>query len=48
MAANITNKLWSLEDIAERIEARRPQPALGKRGQRGPYKKARGALNVQG
>ncbi|HEX3888596.1 MAG TPA: IS1 family transposase [Phenylobacterium sp.] len=34
MAAGITDKLWSLEDIAERIEAKRPQP-----GKRGPYKK---------
>lgn len=33
MAAGITDRLWSLEDIAERIEARRPQP-----GKRGPYK----------
>lgn len=34
MAAGVTDKLWSLEDIAERIEARRPKP-----GPRGPYKK---------
>jgi IS1 family transposase len=34
MAAGITDTLWSLEDIAERIEARRPEPA-----KRGPYKK---------
>lgn len=34
MAAGVTNRLWSLEDIAERIEARRPVPA-----KRGPYKK---------
>jgi IS1 family transposase len=34
MAAGITEKLWSLEDIAERIEAARPQP-----GKRGTYKK---------
>lgn len=34
MAAGITDSLWSLEDIAERIEARRPAPA-----KRGPYKK---------
>jgi IS1 family transposase len=34
MAAGITDTLWSLEEIAERIEANRPQP-----GKRGPYKK---------
>jgi IS1 family transposase len=34
MAAGITDTLWSLEDIAEKIEAARPQP-----GKRGPYKK---------
>ena len=34
MAAGITDKLWSLEDIAERIKARQPAPA-----KRGPYKK---------
>jgi IS1 family transposase len=35
MAAGVSDRLWSLEDIAERIEANRPQP-----GKRGPYKKA--------
>jgi IS1 family transposase len=34
MAAGITEKLWSLEDIAELVEARAPKP-----GPRGPYKK---------
>ena len=34
MAAGVNDMVWSLEDIAERIEARRPQP-----GKRGPYKK---------
>ena len=34
MAAGVSDTLWSLEDIAERIEARRPQG-----GKRGPYKK---------
>jgi IS1 family transposase len=34
MAAGITGKLWSLEDIANRIEARAAKPA-----KRGPYKK---------
>jgi IS1 family transposase len=36
MAARITDKLWSLEDIAAQIEARRPKP-----GPRGPYKARR-------
>ena len=35
MAAGITDTLWTMEDIAERIEANRPQP-----GKRGPYKQA--------
>ena len=34
MAAMITDKLWSLEDNAERIDARQPEFA-----KRGPYKK---------
>lgn len=34
MAAGITDKLWSLEDIAERIEAAQAKPM-----KRGPYKK---------
>ena len=34
LAAGTTDKLWSLEDIAERIEANHPQP-----GKRGPYRK---------
>jgi IS1 family transposase len=34
MAAGITDTLWSMEDIAEKIEASRPQA-----GKRGPYKK---------
>lgn len=38
MAAGISSTLWTMEDIAERIEARRPKPALGKRGPRGHYK----------
>ncbi len=33
MAAGVTDRLWSMEDIAERIDARRPRP-----GKRGPYK----------
>ena len=33
MAAGVTDRLWSLEDIAERIEAGKPAPA-----KRGPYK----------
>lgn len=34
MAAGIVDTLWSMEMIAEKIEANRPQP-----GKRGPYKK---------
>jgi hypothetical protein len=34
MAAGISDTLWTMEDIAETIEANRPQP-----GKRGPYKK---------
>ena len=34
MAAGISDTLWTMEDIAERIEANRPRP-----GKRGPYKK---------
>ena len=34
MAAGVTKTLWSLEDIAARIEANRPAPS-----KRGPYKK---------
>ena len=34
MAAGVSQTLWTMEDIAERIEARRPQAT-----QRGPYKK---------
>lgn len=38
MAAGVSDTLWSMEDIAERIEGRRPQPKVGARGPRGPYK----------
>jgi IS1 family transposase len=38
MAAGLSKTLWSMEDIAERIEGDRPQPKAGKRGPRGPYK----------
>jgi hypothetical protein len=34
MAAGMSDTLWSLADIAERIEANAPKP-----GKRGPYKK---------
>jgi hypothetical protein len=34
MAAEVSETLWTMEDIAERIEARRPAP-----GKRGLYKK---------
>ncbi len=32
--AGLVNTLWTMEDIAERIEAQRPQA-----GKRGPYRK---------
>ena len=35
MAAGVSQALWTMEDIAERIEPRRPPS-----GKRGPYKKA--------
>jgi hypothetical protein len=44
MAAGITDKLWSLEDIANKIEERRPQ-ATGKK--RGAYKKRTRAARSQ-
>mgnify|MGYP006958859626 CR=1 FL=1 len=34
MAAGVAKTLWTMEDIAEKIEANRPQP-----GKRGAYKK---------
>lgn len=34
MAAGVADRLWSMEGIADRIEASRPTPA-----KRGPYKK---------
>lgn len=34
MAAGIVDTLWSMEMLAEKIEANRPVP-----GKRGPYKK---------
>jgi hypothetical protein len=33
MAAGVTGKLWSMEDIAAMVDARAPKP-----GKRGPYK----------
>jgi IS1 family transposase len=39
MAAGVSQTLWTMEDIAERIEANRPKAKLGNRGPRGPYKK---------
>lgn len=37
MAAGVSKPLWTMEDIVERIEARRPPPT-----KRGPYRRARG------
>ncbi len=34
MAAGVTDRLWSMEDVAKLVEAREPKP-----GKRGPYKK---------
>jgi len=38
MAAGVTDKLWSMTDLAEMIDATLPTP-----GKRGPYRKARHA-----
>lgn len=42
MVAGVSATLWTMEDIAERIEARRPKAALGKHGPRGSSKRAHG------
>ncbi len=39
MAAGVTERLWSFEDIIARMDANAPKPAIGARGPRGPYKK---------
>ena len=39
MAAGVSSTLWTMEDIAARIEANAPTAAIGKRGPRGTYKK---------
>jgi len=35
MAAGVTDRLWSVEDVVALIDAREPLP-----GKRGPYKKS--------
>ena len=35
MAAGVADRLWSMEDVAEMVEAGLPKP-----GKHGPYKKA--------
>jgi hypothetical protein len=37
--AMVAQTPWTMEDVAERIEVRRPKSALGKRDPRGSYKK---------
>jgi hypothetical protein len=39
MAAGVSDRLWSMEDIADLIETRQPKP-----GKRGSYKKALASL----
>jgi hypothetical protein len=41
MAAGVSDKLWSVADLAEMIDATMPKP-----GKRGPYKKSGTALDV--
>jgi hypothetical protein len=43
MAAGVSQTLWTMEDIAERIEARRPKP-----GKRRPYKMRVSATKTAG
>ena len=44
MAADVSQTLWTMEDIVAMVDARAEPPKAGKRGPRGPYKKRRSNL----
>lgn len=43
MAAGITNRLWSMEDVVEEIDAKYPAPS----GPRGPYKRRTDSATIK-